>query len=357
MTSEKPTIDKRALRDVLGTFVTGVTVMTTVDAAGQQHGCTANSFSSVSLEPPLVLWSQALKARSYQAFADCKRFAVNILSESQREISQRFASDAQNKFDGVGWAPGIEGVPVIEGCSAYLECRKSANYPGGDHTIFLGEVENLHRAAHAPLVFGGGRYMLAFSHELGSGGATGNTQGEAVRVANAALAEICARIGLSVALSVWGNRGATLIRFERHPSFDWDQPTAGRVVSLVNSVTGRVFLAYMPREAVQPFLDEEIAAERSLGYKVPSAADLEADAAEVRARGMARVLDSRVPEMRGLGVASFAAPIFDRFGQVVLVLTAMARAAQINAEWSGPTALAVAAEAALLSRRLGFQRT
>lgn len=347
-------IDKRALRDVLGTFVTGVTVMTTVDSSGRLHGCTANSFSSVSLEPPLVLWSQGLKARSYAAFAEARRFAVNILAEDQREVSQRFASDAEDKFGGVAWQPGIEGVPVLEGCSAYLECRKAANYPGGDHTIFLGEVENLQRAGHTPLVFGGGRYMLAFSHELGGSSTSTNTQGEAVRVANVALADICARLGISVGLSVWGNRGPTTIRFEHHPSFNWDQPSAGRVVSLLNSVTGRVFLAYLPAQVVQPILDEELAAERSLGYPVPSAGELQASCEEVRARGMARVLDSRVPEMRGMGVASFAVPIFDRNGQIVLALTGVARAARIDTSWDGPVARAVSSEAALISRRLGF---
>ena len=152
-------VDKRTLRDVLGTFVTGVTVMTTLDARGQLLGCTANSFSSVSLEPPLILWSQALNARSYATFSECGRFVVNILAEDQSLLSQRFASDSENKFEGVFWEPGIGGLPVLLGALAYLECRRVANYPGGDHTIFLGEVENLQRSARQPLVFGSGRYL------------------------------------------------------------------------------------------------------------------------------------------------------------------------------------------------------
>ncbi len=158
-------VDKRALREVLGTFVTGVTIMTTVDSSGQLLGCTANSFSSVSLEPPLILWSQALNARSYSAFSECSRFVVNILSDDQRFLSQRFASDSENKFDGVEWEPGIGGLPVLVGVASYLECRKAASYPGGDHTIFLGEIENLQRFDQPPLVFGSGRYLQVVPHE------------------------------------------------------------------------------------------------------------------------------------------------------------------------------------------------
>ncbi len=154
-------IEKRSLRDVFGTFVTGVAVITTIDLNGKIHGCTANSFSSVSLEPPLVLWSQAKAARSYDAFADGPRFAVNILSDGQREVSDRFASDASNKFSGVEWSPGNGGVPILKGVCAHIECRKVANYPGGDHSIFLGEVEAVLKSGLRPLVFAAGRYLMA----------------------------------------------------------------------------------------------------------------------------------------------------------------------------------------------------
>lgn len=346
-------IDKRALRDVLGTFVTGVTVMTTVDADGRLQGCTANSFSSVSLEPPLVLWSQALGARSYPAFSRCRRFVVNILSEDQRAVSQRFASEAPDKFAGMPWKPGIDGLPILEGCSAYLECRKAANYAGGDHTIFLGEVENLQLAEHRPLVFGGGRYMFAFSQEVGHSSGTSTTQMEAVRVANAALADICARIGVSVGLSVWGNRGPTTIRYEHPGAFVWEQLSAGRVVSLLNSSTGHIFLAFMPREAIQAVIDDELAAERTLGFEVPTAEELEARISEIRRQGMSRALGTRVEGAKHLGIAGFGAPVFDRSGALVLGLTAVARASEIDTDFSGPVARRLALEAASLSRRLG----
>ena len=347
-------IDVKALRDVLGTFVTGVTVMTTVDAQGRTHGCTANSFSSVSLEPPLVLWSQALKARSYAPFAECQRFVVNILSEDQRWVSQRFASAIDNKFDGVPWAAGIEGLPVLQGASAYLECRKVANYPGGDHTIFIGEVENLHRSAHRPLAFGGGRYMLAFPHELGSAdGPDHGSQTEALRLGNAALPEIGARIKVSVGLSVWGNRGPTTVRYEHPVAHVWSELKAGRVLSLLRSATGLLFLAYMPRASASAMVEEELLAETSDETSAQATQEVERRIAEVRQRGMARLFIHRKVLGTDVEFAGFAAPVFDRAGAMVLSLTAIAPASTIDAAWSGPVAAALASEAQNLSRRLG----
>ena len=348
-------IDKKVLRDVLGTFVTGVTVMTTLDAQGRTHGCTANSFSSVSLEPPLVLWSQALNARSYAAFSECQRFVVNILSEEQRWVSQRFASAIENKFDGVDCAPGIEGLPVIQGASAYLECRKVANYPGGDHSIFIGEVENLHRSGHRPLAFGGGRYMLAFPHELSaSDGSDYGPQTEALRVGNAALPEICSQIKVSVGLSVWGNRGPTTVRYEHPVAHVWDELKAGRVLSLVQSATGLVFLAYMPRVSTSAMVEEELLAAASNESSVHSAENVERQIEEVRQRGMARLLIHRKVQGKDVEFAGFSAPVFDRAGAMVLSLTAISPASTIDTDWSGPVPASLANEAAKLSRRLGY---
>ena len=121
--------DSRALRDVLGAFVTGVTVITALDEAGTPYGLTANSFSSVSLDPPLVLWSQALTAPSHPVFRAADRFAINILACDQVEISNRFARAADRKFEGVPVRVGLGGLPLLEGCAAYLECRKITSYP------------------------------------------------------------------------------------------------------------------------------------------------------------------------------------------------------------------------------------
>lgn len=154
-------IDARQLRGVLGRFFTGVTVVTTVDEAGKAWGVTANSFTSVSLDPPLVLWNQALTAMSHPVFLEAERFTVNILAEDQVPLSRHFAKSDENKFDGVPVTIGLGGVPVLDGCCAALECRKVATHEGGDHTIFIGQVEGMRSNDRCPLVFGDGKYMEA----------------------------------------------------------------------------------------------------------------------------------------------------------------------------------------------------
>jgi flavin reductase (DIM6/NTAB) family NADH-FMN oxidoreductase RutF len=114
--------DSRDLRRVLGTFVTGVTVVTTTDDEGRFHGVTANSFSSVSLDPPLVLWSQAVKSHSHPVFFKAERFAVNILAENQIELSNRFAKSSQEKFAGIGSFPGCRAATIR---STLARCRRS----------------------------------------------------------------------------------------------------------------------------------------------------------------------------------------------------------------------------------------
>src|SRR5580693_6646612 len=152
--------DSRDLRRVLGTFVTGVTVVTTTDDDGGLHGVTVNSFSSVSLDPPLVLWSQAIKTHRHPVFFKAERFAVNILAEDQIELSNRFAKSSEEKFAGLEVDVGLGGVPLLRGCSAWLQCRISSRVPGGDHTIYVGEVDSIDRAERKSLVFGNGQYLL-----------------------------------------------------------------------------------------------------------------------------------------------------------------------------------------------------
>jgi len=161
-----PEIDPRYLRKVLGSFVTGVTVVTTIDKNGKAYGLTANSFSSVSLNPPLILWSQSLSALSYPVIRDASRFAVNILANDQIDISRRFAASSDDKFTGVATRAGIGGVPLIEGCAAYLECTAEDRFLGGDHAVFLGRVEKIEHSKRISLVFGGGKYLTAQPHEL-----------------------------------------------------------------------------------------------------------------------------------------------------------------------------------------------
>lgn len=159
MTEALVPFDSKQLRQVLSTFVTGVTVVTTIDKRGKKHGLTVNSFSSVSLDPPLVLWSQSLNAPSYPIFAEAEFFAINILSQDQVPVSNCFARGGDDKFSDIGCRRGIGGVPLIEGCSAYLECKRVASYPGGDHALYIGLVQQVGKNDSPPLIFGNGRYM------------------------------------------------------------------------------------------------------------------------------------------------------------------------------------------------------
>ncbi|NKJ48636.1 hypothetical protein CIC12_18210 [Burkholderia sp. SG-MS1] len=159
-------IDSKSLRKTLGAFTTGVTVITTLGGDGRRYGVTANSFSSVSLDPPLVLWSQSTTSRSHPAFRDTERFVVNILAVDQIHVSDRFAKSGDDKFDGFETDEGLAGLPIIRGAAAYLECRKMATYPGGDHVVFLGLVENLFRGDRAPLAFCDGQYLTHLAQHL-----------------------------------------------------------------------------------------------------------------------------------------------------------------------------------------------
>ena len=150
--------DPRALRDALGTFATGVTVVTTVSTEGVPVGLTCNSFSSVSLSPPLVLWSLSLRSPNLSNFLQAPYFAINILAWDQVEIAQRFAQSIANKFEGVSCCEGLGGVPLVDNASAQLECRNETRYYSGDHVIFVGHVLKYMSCDRTPLIFCRGRY-------------------------------------------------------------------------------------------------------------------------------------------------------------------------------------------------------
>lgn len=158
--------DPRQLRNVLGRFFTGVTVVTTVDETGKALGVTANSFTSVSLDPPLILWNQAVAAPSHPVFREAERFAINILAEDQVPVSQRFSRPSPDRFEGLAVRRGLGGVALIDGCCAVLECRKVATHAGGDHAVFIGQVERVSSNDRRPLIFGDGRYLSARPFEL-----------------------------------------------------------------------------------------------------------------------------------------------------------------------------------------------
>ena len=155
-----PVVDPRQLRNALGRFTTGVTIVTCCDAAGGFVGLTANSFNSLSLDPPLVLWSLRTASPSLAAFRAAPRFAVNVLAESQLELSRRFASRSEDRFAEGSWALGVHGAPVLAGCAAVFECKSVSHQLAGDHHLFIGQVLACADAPVPPLLFQAGHYRL-----------------------------------------------------------------------------------------------------------------------------------------------------------------------------------------------------
>ena len=164
-------IDKRAFRTALGAFVTGVTIVTTADAQGEPAGLTANSFNSVSLDPPMVLWSLALDSTSLHAFRQAKWWAVHVLAAGQEALSNRFAQRDCEKFDSLATTAGPGGIPLLEGSAARFICRAAYEHEGGDHAIFLGVVESFEASERTPLVYHQGRYGGIFPKSVPADGA------------------------------------------------------------------------------------------------------------------------------------------------------------------------------------------
>jgi len=163
--SGDPRDDTRAFRRALGQFATGVTVMT-AEVGASMAGVTVNSFCSLSLDPPLILWSIARTSRSFPVFESSSHFAVSILGANQLEVSQAFASSSENKFENVAWRRGLNGVPLLEGAIATLECARNRTYDGGDHIIIVGRVERYSYVDGDALLYVQGRYAVADEHPL-----------------------------------------------------------------------------------------------------------------------------------------------------------------------------------------------
>ena len=160
LSSDSSAIDPRDFRSALGTYATGVTIITAVGANGKPYGLTCNSFASVSLNPPLVLWSLSRQAGSMAAFERGSHYAINILAADQHALAVRFAAKDVDRFDGVAFRLGASGVPLLDGAAAVFECFNRSRYEEGDHVIFVGEVERCERREGAqPLIFHGGRYF------------------------------------------------------------------------------------------------------------------------------------------------------------------------------------------------------
>ena len=348
-------IDPAELRRCLGSFVTGVTVITALDGCGNPIGMTANSFNSVSLDPPLIVWSLRTSAKVFPVYNQAARFVVNILSEDQVAISNQFARSVTDRFAGVLTPPGIDGVPLIDGCAAYLECRTEATYPGGDHVIFLGRVERIVATSRKPLAFGAGRYMVVHPYNNASDrDGTGKVASlNAVHLARPCLEDLNRETDKTVGLGVWGNFGPTLIWWiEARKPLDVDL-RCGMVLPLLGSATGKVFAAFSPPGRTASYLDAEIAAAAEIpGAAFGSRDAVDAHLARVRTSRLGTIQEAIIRDVNERGVNAVSAPVFDADGNIVLALTMMGESPGFN---DSDPAVALLCEAARkLSARLGY---
>ncbi len=150
--NQEPEIDLGEFRRALSCFATGVAVATTLDENGERVGMTISSFSSVSLTPPLILWSIAHNAHGYDAFMNAEYFAVNVLAKHQEQLSDLFATRGVNKFDGLECREGLHGSPILPDYAACFECRTEYRYEGGDHKIIVGRVLQFDERESEPLI-------------------------------------------------------------------------------------------------------------------------------------------------------------------------------------------------------------
>jgi flavin reductase (DIM6/NTAB) family NADH-FMN oxidoreductase RutF len=156
--SDSSPIDPRDFRNALGSYATGVTIITAAAPDGKPYGLTCNSFASVSLNPPLVLWSLVVYSSSLTVFQNASHFTVNVLGASQQALANKFAKSSDDKFTGVDWTPGLGNAPILAEGVANFQCRSVNRYYGGDHVIFLGAVEAYAYNAKEPLLFAQGTY-------------------------------------------------------------------------------------------------------------------------------------------------------------------------------------------------------
>ena len=350
-------IDPTELRRCLGSFVTGVTVITALNEDGTPIGMTANSFNSVSLDPPLIVWSLRMNASSFPAYSRAKRFVVNILSEEQIEVSNRFAKSGQDRFNGVPTTPGIEGVPLIDGCSAHLECRTEAVYPGGDHLLFLGRVERIVGSARKPLAFGAGKYMVVHPYDNNPNADLGSDNVaslNAVHLARPVLEDLNRETDQTVGLGVWGNQGPTLIWWiEARKPLDV-RLRCGMVIPLLGSSTGKVFAAFSSPQLTEPYLQAEIAAMQHIhGAPFATREAVDAHLSQVREQRLASIHNAIIADVNDRGVSAVSAPVFDASGAIVLALTMMGDAAHFDQH--NPAVERLRDAARRLSARLGYK--
>lgn len=164
MTSSANDFDPRVFRRALGNFATGVTIITARSPSGEQVGVTANSFNSVSLDPPLILWSLDKRSASHGVFTAASHFSVHILAADQIELSNHFARAQEDKFAGIGYQAGLGGAPLFADCAARFQCERHLEVDGGDHWILIGKVVAFDDFGRSPLVYHQGAYSMVLPH-------------------------------------------------------------------------------------------------------------------------------------------------------------------------------------------------
>lgn len=167
MTSADTALDPRQFRRALGNFASGVTIVTACGLDGRKVGVTANSFNSVSLEPPLILWSLDKRSTAWEVFQAASHFTVNILASDQIALSNHFARPQEDKFDGIEHHSGLGGAPLFSGCSGNFQCANYQYVDAGDHWIIIGKVEKFEDQGRAPLVYHQGGYAMVLPHPRG----------------------------------------------------------------------------------------------------------------------------------------------------------------------------------------------
>lgn len=172
--SKETDFNPQAFRRALGNFATGVTIITARGVSGDIVGVTASSFNSLSMDPPLILWSSKKDARSCAAFESASHFSVNVLASDQMDMSNHFARQQDDKFEGIDWQEGLGGAPIFPNCSGRFQCESYDKLDGGDHWIFVGKVIVFDDFGRPPLCFHQGSYSMLFSH-LGNGDQSAET--------------------------------------------------------------------------------------------------------------------------------------------------------------------------------------
>lgn len=344
-------------RRCLGEFITGVTVITTVGPDGRLYGLTANSFSSLSLDPPLILWSLRLNATNFPIYSTADAFVINILAEDQVAVSQRFAKSGAGQFEGASYTLNEEGIPLLDDCVAQLECRREATYPGGDHVVFLGRVQRIRHHGRQPLALRSGKYMVVHPHEpAGPGGVEEQNIAalSAIHAARPVIDELGRETDRTVGISVWGNLGPTMIWWREGSRPLRTRVRCGLVVSLLASSTGALFAAYAPREVTGPFIEEELAAQDPQApRRFRTRDDVEGYLREVRARGTGVITNAMTPGVNEHPVNTVAAPVFDAEGSIVLALVMLGDAKDFRID--DPAVERLRSAAAGLSMRLGYK--